>query len=160
MKKLQSLFWVMLFIVTTSAGSVDRPILVLGDSLSAAYGIRVDAGWVSLLQKRLDERRLPWRVINGSVTGDTTAGGLSRLPNLLKQHDPAIVIIELGSNDGLRGLSFKQLRNNLNEMIDAVEHHGGRVMLVGGRLPPNYGAAYTEAFHRLFHEVAAERSLP
>ena len=142
------------------AWSAERSILVLGDSLSAAYGIDADAGWVNLLQQRLGERQFSWRVINGSITGDTTAGGLSRLPPLLEQHRPEIVIIELGSNDGLRGLSFRQMRNNLLEMIDDIEASGGQVVLIGGRLPPNYGAAYTQAFHQLFLEVAEARSLP
>ncbi len=160
LKKLIVTIFVVLLCSAMPARSAERSILVLGDSLSAAYGISMEAGWVNLLQQRLDARRLSWRVINGSVTGDTTAGGLSRLPPLLQQHQPDIVIIELGSNDGLRGLSFKQMKKNLNAMIEAVEKSGGQVLLIGGRLPPNYGAAYTEAFYQLFQEVAASRSLP
>ncbi|MEN8179956.1 MAG: arylesterase [Pseudomonadota bacterium] len=158
--KIKLILCVILLWSVLPAWSAERSILVLGDSLSAAYGIDTDAGWVNLLQQRLSERQPAWRVINGSITGDTTAGGLSRLPPLLEQHQPEIVIIELGSNDGLRGLSFRQLRKNQLEMIDAVEESGGQVLLIGGRLPPNYGAAYIEAFHQLFRGVAEVRSLP
>lgn len=154
------LLWVVLLGAILPAWSAERSILVLGDSLSAGYGIEVDQGWVNLLRQRLQSTDPPWRVVNGSVTGDTTAGGLSRLPALLERYRPEIVIIELGSNDGLRGLSFKQLRKNLLAMIALVDSGGGRVLLIGGRLPPNYGEAYSEAFHRLFMEVAAARSLP
>jgi acyl-CoA thioesterase-1 len=134
--------------------------LVLGDSLSAGYGIDVEAGWVNLLRQRLHSQAQPWRVINRSISGDTTAGGRARLPALLEEYQPQIVIIELGSNDGLRGFSFRQMRENLHAMIEAVETSGGQVVLVGGRLPPNYGAAYAEAFHALFKEVAQAKQVP
>lgn len=160
MFKIRVILCLILFGCSLPACSAERSILVLGDSLSAAYGIDTHLGWVNLLQQRISERQLSWRVINGSVTGDTTAGGLSRLPPLLEQHQPAIVIIELGSNDGLRGLSFRQMRENLLAMIEAVEVSGGQVVLIGGRLPPNYGAAYTEAFQQLYRELAEARSLP
>lgn len=160
MDKIKLLLTFILWCCVWPAWSAERSILVLGDSLSAAYGIEMQEGWVNLLQQRLAERHPAWRVINASISGDTTAGGLSRLPPLLEQHSPHIVILELGSNDGLRGLNFRQLRQNLQAMIDAVEQHGGKVLLVGGRLPPNYGAAYSEAFHNLYKELATARSLP
>ncbi len=135
-------------------------LLVLGDSLSAGFGMDLRDGWVSLLQRRLEQRSLGWHVVNGSVSGDTTAGGLARLPRLLERHRPALVIIELGSNDGLRGLSFERIAANLRRMIGAVRQAGAKAVLVGGRLPPNYGAAYSETFQQLFLEVAASEQLP
>ena len=134
--------------------------LVVGDSLSAGYGIDVDAGWVNLLRRRLASQEAHWRVVNRSISGDTTAGGLARLPALLEQFRPDIVIIELGSNDGLRGLSFKQMQANLQAMIDASRAAGGWVLLVGGRLPPNYGAVYTQAFYDSFQELAQANQVP
>ena len=132
----------------------ERVVLVLGDSLSAAFGINPKDGWVSLLQQRLDTRGGGWRVVNAGISGDTTAGGLSRLPHLLELHRPQLVIIELGSNDGLRGFGFDQIRTNLRRMIALSRGSGAKVVLVGARLPPNYGVAYADAFHRLFLEVA------
>jgi acyl-CoA thioesterase-1 len=134
--------------------------VVLGDSLSAGYGVAADKGWVDLLRQRLARQGKPWQVVNGSISGETTAGGLSRLPGLLQRHQPDIVIIQLGSNDGLRGLSFRKMRENLKTMITAVEKTGAKVVLVGGRLPPNYGTAFTEAFYQSFHKLADEHDLP
>jgi acyl-CoA thioesterase I len=130
-------------------------LLVLGDSLSAAYGMATEAGWVSLLQRRLGERDLSYQVVNASISGETTAGGLSRLPALLEAHRPAIVVIALGANDGLRGFAFETLRTNLGQMIRLSQAAGSRVLMAGIRLPPNYGAAYTEGFQAVFQEVAA-----
>lgn len=160
MQKVRTLLIYLLLCCAFPAGAAERTILVLGDSLSAGYGIDAQAGWVNLLRQRLETRALTWQVVNRSISGDTAAGGLARLPDLLQQYQPQIVIIELGSNDGLRGLSFSQLRENLQAMIKAVEAAGGRVVLVGGRLPPNYGAAYAEAFHQLFREIAQAQGLP
>jgi acyl-CoA thioesterase-1 len=160
MQKVRTLLIYLLLCCAFPAGAVERTILVLGDSLSAGYGIDAEAGWVNLLRQRLSVRDATWQVINQSISGDTTAGGLARLPPLLQQYQPQIVIIELGSNDGLRGLAFSQLRENLQAMIKAVEAAGGRVVLVGGRLPPNYGAAYAESFHQLFREIAEVHGTP
>ena len=129
-------------------------IVVLGDSLSAAYGIRVEEGWVSLMQKRLTSQGYGYRVVNASVSGETTAGGLARLPRALQLHRPAIVILELGGNDGLRGLPLEQVRTNLDSMIRQSRAAGARVLLTGMRVPPNYGPVYTEKFHALYTDLA------
>ena len=128
-------------------------ILVFGDSLSAGYGIRQDAAWPTLLNKRLAEKRLDYSVINASISGETTSGGRSRLDAALSKHKPSIVIIALGSNDGLRGLPIATLRDNLSAMIHSAQKKNTKVLLVGQRLPPNYGA-YATQFERVFEEVA------
>ncbi len=135
-------------------------ILVLGDSLSAAYGIAQEAGWVTLLQGRLREHGFDHEVVNASISGDTTAGGLTRLPDLLARHRPAILIIELGANDGLRGLKLGVPRENLTRMVQMGKAAGSQVLLVGIRLPPNYGAAYDRAFQAVFQDVAAAAGVP
>jgi acyl-CoA thioesterase-1 len=133
----------------------DEPvILVLGDSLSAGYGLPRESGWVWLLEQRLGELGYPHRVVNASRPGDTTAGGLTHLPALLKRRTPAVLIIELGANDGLRGTAFEEIGSNLTRLVRMGKASGARVLLVGNRLPPNYGAAYTERFQALFREVA------
>lgn len=129
-------------------------ILVLGDSLSAGYGLPQESGWVWLLGRRLDAHRYPHRVINASQSGDTTAGGLTRLPVLLQRTSPAVLIIELGANDGLRGIAFDEIKTNLTDLVRSGKASGARVLVVGNRLPPNYGAAYTDRFQALFREVA------
>jgi len=131
-------------------------VLVWGDSLSAAYGIPLESGWVQLLQRRLQEKGYPHRVVNGSVTGETTAGGLARLPAALKQHHPALILIELGGNDGLRGLPLKQLRTNLGAMVARSRAGGARALVFEMQIPPNYGAAYTQGFTQAFAQVARE----
>lgn len=131
-------------------------ILVLGDSLSAAYGFELDRGWVYLLQQKLSSQAnndSPWLVVNASVSGETTAGGLARLPQLLEKHKPAITILALGANDGLRGLSIQGMRDNLAGMIRKSKQFGD-VILFGMRLPPNYGNAYTQAFEQSFMTTA------
>ncbi len=135
-------------------------ILVLGDSLSAAYGIALTDGWVALLQSRLRERALDYRVINAGISGETTAGGLTRLPELLERHRPAILIIELGANDGLRGLPTAVARENLTRMIQLGRAAGSRVLLTGIQLPPNYGAAYNQVFQGVFRDLAAAQRVP
>lgn len=131
-------------------------ILVLGDSLSAGYGIQVEEGWVQLLRERLALEGSPHRVVNASISGDTTRGGRSRLPAALEAHDPQIVVIELGGNDGLRGLPLEETRSNLVAMVDEARAHGAEVLLVGIRLPPNYGSRYTEQFYANYVDVAEE----
>jgi acyl-CoA thioesterase-1 len=135
-------------------------ILVLGDSLSAAYGVRVEQGWVSLLQGRLQAAGYGYRVVNASESGETTGGALARLPRALEKQRPAVVIIELGGNDGLRGLPIKGVRSNLDSLIRLSRDAGARVLLIGMRIPPNYGPAYTAAFHDMYGEVASRQRVP
>jgi acyl-CoA thioesterase I len=135
-------------------------ILIVGDSMSAEYGLTRGSGWVALLEQRLRRERISGAVINASISGDTTAGGRSRLPALLKQHQPTHVVIELGGNDALRGLPLESTQRNLSEMVKASQEAGARVLLVGIQVPPNYGRAYTERFAATFEAVAAERKVP
>jgi acyl-CoA thioesterase-1 len=135
-------------------------ILVLGDSLSAAYGIDLDKGWVALLQKRLVQKGYRYRVINASVSGDTTRTGLGRLDAALAMHHPQIVIVELGANDGLRGLSFNEIESSLVRIIEKCQRSGARVLLVGVRLPPNYGEAYNREFAKLYRKLAKRFAIP
>lgn len=128
-------------------------LLVMGDSLSAAYGIPSQAGWVSLLQQQLQPGH---NVINASISGETTAGGAARLSPLLQRHQPDIVIIELGANDGLRGLPIKEMRKNLEQMIQQSQAAGAEVLLIGLRLPPNYGPAYTRSFEESYSALAKQ----
>jgi acyl-CoA thioesterase-1 len=130
-----------------------KTILVVGDSLSAGYGLRPEQAWPSLLASRLSERRLDYSVANISISGETTAGGRTRLQAALKAHRPAVVVIALGANDGLRGLALSQMRGNLNAMVDAAQKTGARVLLAGMRLPPNYGP-YADQFHDAFSQIA------
>ena len=129
-------------------------LLVVGDSLSAAFGFDTEKGWTHLLQKRLTETGHPYRVINASISGDTTRGALARLPGALEQHKPEIVIIELGANDGLRGINLAEMRGNLIRMATLCQQQGARVLLLGMHLPPNYGPGYTRRFHSVYQEVA------
>ena len=131
-----------------------RTILVLGDSLSAEYGLNRGTGWVALLEQRLQARKIVARVINASISGDTSSGGLSRLPALLVQHEPSHLIIELGGNDALRGLQLELTRDNLNQMTRMAQKTGARVLLLGMQMPPNYGRDYGERFTTMFSEVA------
>ncbi|WP_374604224.1 arylesterase [Niveibacterium sp.] len=136
-------------------------ILVFGDSLSAGFGLRnQDEAWASLLQKRLDTSGYRYTVVNASVSGETTAGGRTRLPAALAQHKPAIVILELGANDGLRGLPLKPMQENLSEMVRLAKKSGAKVVVVGMRLPPNYGPDYTEKFRNTFADVAKAEGTP
>lgn len=131
-------------------------VLVVGDSLSAEYGLKAGDGWVALLQRRLAELKKPHRVVNASISGDTTAGGRSRLPAALRTHKPAIVILELGGNDALRGLPLASTRDNLMAMARAAQAAGAKVIVVGMQVPPNYGSAYARDFEGLFGDVARE----
>ncbi len=148
----------------TSAAAGDGPtapaLVVLGDSLSAGYGLRVEDGWVALLERRLASQGYGYRVVNASVSGETTAGGLARLPRVLDRQHPAIIVIELGANDGLRGLPLAELRRNLAELIARSRAAGARVLLVGTRLPSNYGPQYTEEYFKSFAAVAAAARVP
>ena len=133
-----------------------RTILVFGDSLSAGYGIRQDDAWPALLAQRLQQKRLDYNVVNASISGETSSGGRTRLPAALDKHSPAVVIIALGANDGLRGLPIATLRDNLATMTASAQQKKARVLIVGQRLPPNYGA-YAVQFHSVFGEVAKAR---
>ncbi|MDT8321450.1 MAG: arylesterase [Xanthomonadales bacterium] len=153
---LSVLFSLSLLSTMLQAADDENPdIVILGDSLSAAYGMEVDQSWPSLLQRRLDEDGYAYRVFNSSITGDTTQSGLNRLPRLLER-EPAVVIIELGGNDGLRGLPLEVTRQNLSSMIRHSQAAGATVLLAEMRLPPNYGATYIERFHRAYGELARE----
>lgn len=134
-------------------------ILVWGDSLSAAYRMQEEQGWVALLQARLQAEGKQWDVVNGSVSGETTDGGLARLPAMLASTEPDIVILELGGNDGLRGLPVRNIRSNLTRMIELSQQAGARVLLAGIQIPPNYGPRYTEPFYAQYTELAAQYDL-
>ena len=134
-------------------------ILILGDSLSAAYGMEVSESWPVLLQERLDEQGYAYRVFNSSIAGDTTQGGLARLPRLLEKQRPAIVLIELGGNDGLRGLPLDVTSRNLASMIEQSHEAGAEVIIAEIRIPPNYGPSYTQKFNAIFHELAKQESV-
>jgi acyl-CoA thioesterase-1 len=145
---------------TVSANAVTPVILVFGDSISAGYGLpRVEQGWVALLQARLKNLGYGYQVVNASVSGETTAGGLARLPRALGLHHPAIVILELGGNDGLRALPVAQMRANLTRMAELSAGAGAKVLLLGMRMPPNYGPDYTAQFVRVYAEVAHDQKL-
>lgn len=138
-----------------AAAAASSPvILVLGDSLSAEYGLKRGTGWVPLLQQRLAAQKIPATVVNASISGDTTSGGRSRLAPLLAQHRPGIVVIELGGNDALRGLPLEMTKDNLDAMAAAAKQAGAKVLLVGMQMPPNYGADYAERFAALYAQVA------
>ena len=156
--------WILVFVLLVArpalAADGAPTILVWGDSLSAAYGIPLESGWTQLLQARLREQGYPHRVVNGSVSGETTAGGLSRLPAALKRHRPAVVVVELGGNDGLRGLPLQQLKANLMRLVRLSQQAGARVLLCEMQMPPNYGAAYTEGYRKAFADVARATGSP
>jgi acyl-CoA thioesterase-1 len=149
-------------ISANGAAPAETPvILVFGDSVSAGYGLtRVDQGWVALLQTRLRQQEYVYQVINASVSGETTAGGLARLPRALALHQPRIVILELGGNDGLRALPIAPMRANLARMIDLASAAGAKVLLLGMRIPPNYGPDYTEQFRSSYSDLARDKKLP
>jgi acyl-CoA thioesterase-1 len=139
-----------------AAQSAPRSIVVLGDSLSAAYGIAQARGWVALLAERLKRERADYSVVNASISGDTSVGGAARIRRTLEQHKPAIVILELGANDGLRGLPVASMKQNLGAIIEQSQKAGARVVLVGMKMPPNYGPDYTRAFEATFGELAKQ----
>lgn len=134
-----------------------KTLIVLGDSLSAAHNIPVQAGWVHLLEVRLKQMEPGWRVINASISGDTSVSGRNRLPGLLAQYRPRVVVIELGANDGLRGLSLDDLRANLAAMVDAAQHAGAKVLLLGIEMPVNYGPRYRDGLRAVYADLAREK---
>lgn len=145
-----------LFLLFSFAAQAAGNILIVGDSLSAGYGLGQGQSWPALLDRRLKEQRLDYSVVNASISGDTTAGGRNRIEAALAQSHPAIVIIALGGNDGLRGLPVPAMRDNLRAMIKAGQERKARVVLVGMKLPPNYGADYTQSFERAYAELARQ----
>jgi acyl-CoA thioesterase-1 len=152
---------VLCLVLVGHAARADAPtVLVLGDSLSAGYGIRLEQGWVSLLASRLQASGYGYRVVNASESGETSGGALARLPRTLEKQHPAVVIIELGGNDGLRGLPIRDVRSNFDSLIRLSIRAGAKVLLIGMRIPPNYGPAYTRSFHDMYGELAAEHKVP
>jgi len=155
-KKALSFMVVLSFILAPMIASAKQKILVWGDSLSAAYGIPVEKGWVSLMQDKLGEQV---EIVNGSISGETTQGGLTRLPKALIQHKPDFVILELGANDGLRGIPPSVTKSNLKKMIELTQQTQAKIMLLGMKIPPNYGMAYTEQFEEQFSQLAKDYKL-
>lgn len=151
----------MLFSVTGFANTDSKPchILVMGDSLSAAYGLAIEQGWVHLLNLRLQSKYPQCKLTNASVSGETSTGGKTRLPALIKQHKPTVMILELGANDGLRGLPLDNLKNNLESMIHTAQENNARVLLLGMKIPANYGPTYTQRFENIFSDLAKTQKL-
>jgi acyl-CoA thioesterase I len=152
-------FLLLLCFLVSGTAHAAPAILVFGDSLSAGYGLAAHQAWPDLLQQRLDAGQRKWQVVNASISGETSAGGLSRLPAALAQYKPAVVILALGANDGLRGLPLAAMHDNLSAMIVQIRHNGARTLLVGVRLPPNYGIAYTEKFQQTFADLAQQHHI-
>ena len=148
------------FAAPGSAYSAPKTVLVVGDSLSAEYGLARGSGWVALLEQRLKRENIDARVVNASISGETTSGGRTRLPALLQQHKPDVVVLELGANDGLRGLPVPAAMDNLRTMIQLAQQNRARVLLVGMRMPPNYGRAYTERFAGMYKDLAGTYKVP
>src|SRR5450755_2398500 len=154
------LFFALLAALTANACVIAAPVvLVVGDSISAGYGLPAETGWATLLQQRLLAEHYPQRVVNASISGDTTAGGRARLDALLATNHPAVTVIELGGNDGLRGGSLDAMQANLDAMVTTAQKSGSRVLMVGLRLPPNYGPAYVHRFESTFSDVARARKI-
>lgn len=151
----QGIAWLLAVLcLTLTPLAMARTLLVVGDSISAGYGLAEGQGWVRLLERRLQEQKLDYQVVNASISGDTTAGGLARLPRLLADHQPTVVAIELGGNDGLRGQPLAQFERNLTALVEQAKAKGARVLLLGMRLPPNYGPRYTDGFAQVYTDVA------
>lgn len=154
----RSLVFIIILISSPAIFAKQTPasILVLGDSLSAAHGIDPKSGWVNLLSAKITQEKKPYQVINASISGDTTINGLKRLPALLNKYQPEIVIIELGANDGLRGLSLKVMRKNLEKIILLSQQTGAEILLAGMEIPPNYGKRYTQAFNKTYRDLSEQ----
>ncbi|GAB7530000.1 arylesterase [Pseudomonas sp. 3A(2025)] len=143
-----------------SQGAAAGTVLIVGDSISAGFGLDTRQGWVTLLQQRMQEQGFSDKVVNASISGDTSAGGLARLPALLAEHKPEVVVLELGGNDGLRGQQPAQLQQNLASMIQQSQQAGAKVLLLGMRIPPNYGPRYTQLFEKAYTDLASEKKVP
>jgi acyl-CoA thioesterase-1 len=157
--KFRSFLLLLLLLAGLPRLALAETLLIVGDSLSAAYGIPVDQGWVSLLQRQLTAEHYPYTIVNASISGDTTANARARLTQTITRHQPTIMILELGGNDGLRGLSLAAMKDNLTAMISAVQQSGAQLLLVGVELPPNYGKHYTDKFRAVYRELAAEHQV-
>lgn len=153
-------FLIALIVSLMSMTATAQSIVVLGDSISAGYGIEVQQGWVALLQDKLAEENNPYVIINASISGDTTAGGLARIDKILATHKPDVVLVELGANDGLRGLSPMQMKNNLAEITRRARKAGAEVLLLSMRIPPNYGKRYIEMFYDAYPQLSKELGVP
>ena len=149
-----------LLVLSAAATAAPRPLLVLGDSLSSAHHIAAESGWVHLLEARLRQSPNPLPVVNASISGETTAGGLARLPQLLAAQKPSFVIVELGANDGLRGLPLAEIRSNLTQIVTAIRATGAKIVLVGIELPINYGPQYRDGLRSMYRDIAQEFNLP
>lgn len=156
MRNVKRVLLACLLLVAPMVPASAQGILIVGDSISAAFGLEIDQGWTALLEQRLEDQGADAKVINASVSGDTTAGGLARLPRLLEQHQPALVVIELGGNDGLRGMPPANMQQNLSAMVKQSQDAGAEVLLLGMRILPNYGVRYTQAFEQVFADVSEE----
>jgi len=154
------LFAVIVSLMSMTAIAKPLIIIVLGDSISAGYGIEVEEGWVALLQKKLLASNRNYRISNASISGDTTAGGLARIDPILTADKPAIVLLQLGANDGLRGLSPVQMKNNLAEIVRRAQKTGAKVILLGMKIPPNYGKRYVDMFYNVYPQLAKELDIP
>ncbi len=157
---MRRLLWILVVFVLSVPTAMARTLLVYGDSLSAGYGLPQDKAWVSLLAERLKQERIDYTVANASISGETTLGGLKRINPTLAQHRPAIVLLALGANDGLHGQSVEAMRTNLEAIIDACRKSKSQVVLIGMRLPPNYGSGYADKFHAVYLEIAKRHQLP
>jgi acyl-CoA thioesterase-1 len=149
-----------LVLSAASAYSAPKTVLVLGDSLSAEYGLQRGTGWVALLDQKLKQEKIEANIVNASISGETTSGGLTRLPALLDKYHPQVVVIELGANDGLRGLPVPAAESNLRSMVQMAHKEHAKVLLVGMRMPPNYGRTYTERFFGMYRQVSKETKSP
>ncbi|MCI5105338.1 MAG: arylesterase [Pseudomonadales bacterium] len=158
--RLVALLWLLAASPLLQAEDESPVLMVYGDSLSAAYGMTDEQGWVALLADKLAKSGSDWQVVNGSVSGETSTGGLARLPAMLESYEPDLVILELGGNDGLRGLPLDILRDNLLTMVREIRASGARVILAGIQIPPNYGPRYTVPFFQMYGEIAEQENLP
>ena len=155
------LVYLMLLVLSVTATAVQaKTLLILGDSLSAGYGLSQQQSWVNLLQQKLEQQHSAWLIINASISGETSGGGLARLPALLEQHKPDYVLIELGANDGLRGFPVPQLETNLNAMVQQIIQQQSKAVLMQIRIPPNYGPRYSKLFTDLYPKIANEQKIP
>ncbi|NOQ76334.1 MAG: arylesterase [Methylococcaceae bacterium] len=155
-----SKIYLSLIITLFSTTLMAKSIVVLGDSISAGYGLEAGKGWVTLLQQKFNQKHNTYKVFNESISGDTTAGGLARIDQALSRHHPELVLIELGANDGLRGLSPKLMKSNLAEMVNRSHKAGAKVLLLSMRIPPNYGKRYVDMFYKVYPELAEEMDIP
>ena len=153
------LLLLLLIIVPAPAARAAQAILVLGDSISSGYGLAQGEGWVALLEQRIEREKLDYRVVNASIAGETTLGGLNRIAAAIEEHQPAVVVVALGGNDGLRGNSLDEIRRNLIAIVKACRMAGAKVVIAGMRIPPNYGPVYTRRFQGLFAEVARQQNV-